>query len=753
MNMETCLQYSAPANPNVWEQALPLGNGSFGAMVYGGVDKEHIKLNEESVWYGGFRERINPDARESVSEVRNLLFRGELQEAERLAYTSMFGTPMSQGHYEPLADVNIVFRNDIPHHSEFTNPKKESYEKYKRKLDIENAIYSCEYLDENVIYKREMFISYPDQVMAISLKSESGVMSFRLEMDRGDMYESVQSTENKIILEGISGGNGPSFTSVAKVILKNGSIKRTGAYLTISGTNEAYIYIAGTTSFKTKDPRKWSISKVDRAGEKGYKSLRESHVKDYTKLFNRVELNIETTLQEENVDTNKRLSDFHKNKQKSSLPVLHFNYGRYLLISCSRKGCLPANLQGIWNKDMQPPWGCKYTININTQMNYWPAEVANLAECHEPLFAHIRKMSVHGGKVAEKMYGCKGIVAHHNTDIYGDCAPQDQWMPATIWPMGMAWLMTHILEHFYFNQDLSFIKEHYDLVRESVRFLVDFQIKDEKGQWVISPSTSPENTYVLENGEKSALCYGATMDTQITQFLWSGYIEISNILGVEDELVSIVKKRITQLPAIQVGAEGQILEWSKDYKEWEKGHRHVSHLFGLYPGNTITKSKTPDLFEAAGKTLDRRLKAGGGHTGWSRAWMINFYARLQESERAYHSICELLMNSTGDNLFDMHPPFQIDGNFGFVSGVAEMLLQSHEGVIHVLPALPKEWENGYVKGLKARGNISVDLFWSKGKLCQVKMITDRKKDVRICYQSHIMSITLEANKECIYQIK
>lgn len=739
------LTYNQPANLNIWEEALPLGNGYLGAMVYGCVLEEHIKLNQESVWYGGFRNRINPDAKSTLADVRDALFEGRLSEAESLAFTNMYGTPMSQGHYEPLANLKICFDQTIPHHSEYRQEQYTDFQDYHRSLDLKHSLYTNKYHHKGTTYNREMFISYPDQLMAIKLEaSKKNALSFRLELERGNQYEEIHVTDNQIILQGQSGGGGSKFVAMVEVIIEEGTIRRAGAFLEISSSSNVIILLTGSSDFYNHDPLKWCQEILKQGVKKGYQVLYNNHLNDYQPLYNRCQLDIDPLDLNSSLSTDIRLNNFKKEPNDQGLIELYFNYGRYLLISCSRPGTLPANLQGLWSKDMTPPWGCKYTININTEMNYWPAEITNLSECHQPLFNHLHKMAIHGAKVAADMYGCRGITAHHNTDIYGDCAPQDQWMPATIWPMGLAWLATHLIEHYRFNQDIHFIESHYDIIKNASLFYVDYLVEDERGQLVTSPSTSPENTYLLDNGEKSALCYGPTMDTQIIKHLWQGFIEFSTLLNQDHDLKDTITLMMTHLPQEQIGSRGQLLEWTKEYNEWELGHRHISHLYGLHPGANITSSDTPELFNAANVTLQERLNSGGGHTGWSRAWIINFYARLHNGHEAHKHIEALLDHSTAPNLFDMHPPFQIDGNFGGTAGIGEMLLQSHEGFIRLLPALPDQWATGSVKGLMARGNINVSIDWSNHQLIKAIFISHISQSISVLYKETKSILNLKA---------
>jgi alpha-L-fucosidase 2 len=458
------------------------------------------------------------------------------------------------------------------------------------------------------------------------------------------------------------------------------------------------------------------IDRLTQACKDGYDYIKEKHFEDYKNLFDRVKLSID-----------------------NSFAPLYFQYGRYLLISSSRKGSLPSNLQGIWNEDMQPAWDSKFTININTEMNYWSAETCSLPECHLPLFEHLKRMWKNGKYVADKMYGCRGFVAHHNTDLWGDCAPQDIYIPATYWVMGGAWLCTHIWNHYLYTNDKNFLQEMYPILKDAVLFFHDYLI-EVNGELVTCPSVSPENTYIMPSGVKGCICYGSSMDIQILRDLFDGYLKASKELDIYDEIFEKTKEIINKLPKINIGKYGQIMEWQEDYDETEPGHRHISQLYALHPSHQITIEETPKLAKAAAKTLERRLSYGGGHTGWSRAWIVNLYARLHDGENALKNLNELWEKSTFENLMDNHPfrggyVFQIDGNFGATAAIAEMLVQSYEDKVIILPALPKQWENGKVTGLTICGGAKIDIEWKNGELLTYNIYSDRDMVLTIIYKN------------------
>ena len=758
------LWYTKPAAE--WEEALPLGNGRLGAMIAGNLREERIQVNEETIWYGGWEDRLNPDARENLPKLRELVRQGRISEAEHLIRLAFISGPDGQRGYQTLGDIEMKYLND---------PSQEECTAYRRELDLDRAVCRVQYENaKKEAFERTCFISRPADCMVLHLRAPKGKVSVEGMLNRAKYFDRTgKVNDHTIYLSGNLGKNALEFAMCLSAKAKGGRVYTMGHTLVVEGADEAVLYFGADSTFRyaSADVASWEprvqevlaekiTEKLERAMAREYGGLLAEHEKDYREFYDRVALSLPEKEENAALPTDERLQRIISGGTDEGLAKLLFDYGRYLLIGCSRPGDLPATLQGIWNKDFMAPWDSKYTININTEMNYWPAEVCALPECHTALFDLIGRMREHGRSIARRMYDCRGLMAHHNTDLYGDCAPQDNWIPATIWTMGAAWLCTHLWMHYSYTQDLEFLKWAYPVMAEAALFFVDF-LEEKDGYLVTNPSLSPENVYILPSGEQGCCCMGATMDLEILRELFTGCKKAAEILGdavdeaeipdVSDmrKLQKEINAALEKLPPIRIDSTGRVMEWMEEYEEAEPGHRHVSQLYGLYPSDQISMDKTPELAAAAAETLRVRLANGGGHTGWSRAWIINFYAKLWDGEKAWENICQMLAKSTYANLFDRHPPFQIDGNFGVTAAIAQMLVQSREQEVILLPALPKAWEQGEVKGLRLVGNAGIALAWKDGRLLQCRVTADQAYKGEIVYGSVRRTVKLKAGETIV----
>lgn len=739
---------------SVWEEALPIGNGRLGAMVFGNPINERIQLNDDSLWPNDLGWNHPEGTPEDLKIIRQLLVQGNIQAVDSLLVEKFSRKTVVRSH-QTLGDLFIQLEN-------------EDITEYKRMLNLNEALTTVSYKSEGFKVSQEAFVSAPNQILIIRIKSDhpnglngniqlnrpkdEEVETAKTFTEKGSLFMEGQITQRKgtfnskpnPILDGVL------FQTIVKPSNLEGTLTVTDKNIELKGVKELELRIVSNSSFYSKDYKNQNRTQLNAAVGKSLEALKQIHIEDHQSLFNRVVLDLKTDNSLQHIPTNQRIEEVKQGAVDLELQETLFHYGRYLLIASSREGTLPANLQGLWNPHINAPWNADYHLNINLQMNYWLANLTQLDELNTPLFDYLDRLIESGRITAQKNFGARGSFLPHATDIW---APTWLRAPTAYWGASFGaggWMVQHYWQHYLFTQDIHFLKTRaFPAIEAVAQFYSDWLIEDQRdGSLIAAPSTSPENRYLDSEGNPVASCLGSAMDQQVVTEVFTNYLQAAALLNLENEWITRINNQLAQLrPGFQLGSDGRILEWDREYEELEPGHRHMSHLYGFHPGDQVSLSKTPELFDAVRKTLNYRLENGGAGTGWSRAWLINCAARLMDGKMAQKHIQLLFEKSIFLNLFDAHPPFQIDGNFGYTAGVAEILIQSHEpGIIRLLPALPPNWKNGSVKGLKARGNITVDLEWQNNTLKRVQLRASKDTKTALLFENKSVNLNLSAGE-------
>lgn len=746
-----------------WEETLPLGNGRLGMMPDGGIEHENIVLNDITLWSGKVADYSNPDAKKYLPEIQELLLEGKNYEAQELVYKTFTcsnkgsnrgnGAESNFGCFQTLGNISLDY-----HYEDDMEIKERSY---IRKLDLNNALATTEFETDDAKFRREYFVSRESDVAVIRLDADkSGMISVDINLNRAECAD-FRTEEDAVVMygqlkDGSNGNEGMKYLSKIKVDNEGGEVSYLDNKIMVRDADKLTLLFSSATDYKNDNYTAFVDSLMNNAVSRSYKSLKKEHIESHQELFNRVEVDFGEAVTE-NHPINDRLFDF-QDEDDPQLAALYFQYGRYLLISSTREGLLPPNLQGLWANTIQTPWNGDYHLNINVQMNHWPAEVCNLSELHKPLIEFTKGIVESGEHTARGFYGAEGWTAHSISNLWGFTSPGEhpQWGATNT---GGAWLCQHLYQHYLYTNDTEYLKEIYPVMKGAARFFNSVMIEEKEHSWLVTaPTSSPENSFYLPDGKIASVCMGPTMDIQIITELYQNVISSAETLNIDKDFADTLREAMKRFPPMQISEEGYLQEWLQDYEEPEIHHRHVSHLFGLHPGRIITKTKTPDLYEACKLSLERR---GDGGTGWSRAWKINFWARLHEGERAYKLLKNLMrpamlgdnvVAGTYPNMFCAHPPFQIDGNFGGTAGIAEMLIQSHDGFIELLPALPEAWKTGHFKGLCAENGAVLDCYWENGMVTKLKIKSKTGGDYIILLpDGNTKEVKLKKNSDKVYK--